>query len=217
MTTAETLLRQQIAASGRSLFSRGLTSGSSGNISVRLDNGWLMTPTNCCLGTLVPEEISKLDDDGNLLSGKSPSKELFLHRAFLLNRPDDKAVIHIHSSHAVAVSCLEGLDPADVLPAITPYATMRFGRVALIPYAKPGDYLLAENIGRLAPRYSAVLLANHGPIVSGASLEKALFAMEELEETAKLFLILRGMNYRKLTPSQVRELQQASGGGPTCL
>lgn len=207
MKTDETVLREQIADTGRSLFQRGLTGGSSGNISVRLEQGWLMTPTNSCLGTLDPQDISRLDDNGRLLSGSPPSKEFFLHQAFLSQRSGDRAVIHIHSSHAVAVSCLEDIDPADVLPAITPYAIMRFGSVALIPYAKPGAAQLAEAIASVAPRYSAVLLANHGPVVCAASLDKALYAIEELEETARLFLLLHGMKYRTLTAEQVGELR----------
>lgn len=208
MTTTETDLRDQLATIGRSLFNRGLTAGTSGNMSVRMDDGWLMTPTNCCLGTLDPENISRLDLEGRLLSGRPPSKEFFLHRAFLNKRPVDRAVIHLHCTAAVAVSCLEGLDPANALPPITPYAVMRFGRVSLIPYHRPGSAQLGEAISGCAGEYSAVLLANHGPIVAGPSLEQALYAIEELEETAKVFLLLHGQSYRQLTDDQVAELHR---------
>lgn len=204
----ETTLREQIALYGKSLFDRGLTMGSSGNISVRVDDGWLMTPTNACLGRLDPAAISKLDTGGNHVSGDAPTKEGFLHRAVYGERPDAGAIVHLHSTHSVAVSCLPDIDPRDVLPPLTAYYVMRVGTLPLVPYYPPGDMALADAVRGLAGKHSAVLLANHGPVVAGKNLEAALYATEELEETAKLHLLLHGRNPRCLTPEQVAELRK---------
>jgi ribulose-5-phosphate 4-epimerase/fuculose-1-phosphate aldolase len=204
----ETRLRDQIVECGKSLFERGLTFGSSGNISVRLDEGWLMTPTNVRLGSLDPARLSRLDADGRHLSGDPPTKETFLHIAMYRHRRDTAAVVHLHSTHSVAVSCLADLNPDDVLPPITAYYVMRVGKLPLIPYYPPGDRALAEAIAEHAPRHHAVLLANHGPVVAGSSLDAAGSAIEELEETAKLYLLLQGHKTRFLTPAQVAALQQ---------
>jgi ribulose-5-phosphate 4-epimerase/fuculose-1-phosphate aldolase len=203
----ETTLREQISLYGKSLFDRGLTMGSSGNISVRVDDGWLMTPTNACLGRLDPAAISKLDAGGNHVSGDAPTKEGFLHRAVYGERPDAGAIVHLHSTHSVAVSCLPDVDPGDVLPPLTAYYVMRVGTLPLVPYYPPGDMALAEAVRGLAGKHSAVLLANHGPVVAGKNLEAALYATEELEETAKLHLLLHGRNPRCLTKEQVAELR----------
>lgn len=201
-------LRERIALFGQSLFERGLTMGSSGNISVRLpDGGWLMTPTNACLGRLDPARISRLDDDGRLLDGDKPTKESFLHMAMYAERPRDEAIVHLHSTHSVAVSCLPEVDPGDCIPPLTAYYVMRVGRLPLVPYHMPGDPALGEAVKGLAGRHSAVLLANHGPVVAGKSLEAAVYAIEELEETAKLYLLLRGQNPRCLSEEQVAELE----------
>jgi len=205
----ETALRERICAVGRSLFDRGLTAGSSGNLSARLDDGFLLTPTNSSLGALDPARLSRLDAEGRPRSGDPPSKEAFLHRALYLARPKAGAVVHLHSTHAAAVSCLAGLDPADVLPPLTPYFVMKIGRLPLVPYHRPGDPRLGELVRGLAARHPAVLLANHGPVVSGASLDDAVNAAEELEETAKLFLLVRGQAVRALTPEQIQELVTA--------
>jgi ribulose-5-phosphate 4-epimerase/fuculose-1-phosphate aldolase len=202
----ETALRERICALGRSLFERGLTAGSSGNLSARLDDGLLLTPTSSSLGRLDPARLSRLDANGTLLSGDPPSKEAFLHRAIYLARAGAGGVVHLHSTHAAAVSCLAGLDPDDALPPLTPYFVMKIGRLPLVPYHRPGDPRLGEVIRALAGRRPAVLLANHGPVVSGASLDDAANAAEELEETAKLFLLLRGQAARTLTPEQIAEL-----------
>jgi ribulose-5-phosphate 4-epimerase/fuculose-1-phosphate aldolase len=207
--TAESKLRDTIAELGKSLFERGMTAGSSGNISVRLDDGWLLTPTNSCLGRLDPARISKLAPDGRHVSGDPPSKELFLHGAMYGERASAKAIVHLHSTHSVAVSCLPEVDPADVLPPLTAYYVMKIGRLPLVPYYRPGDKALGEAIRGYAAKTHAVLLANHGPIVAGASLEDAVYAMEELEETAKLYLLLHGRNPRHLTEAQIAELQDA--------
>jgi len=204
----ETTLREQISLYGKSLFDRGLTMGSSGNISVRVDDGWLMTPTNACLGRLDPAAISKLDTGGNHVSGDAPTKEGFLHRAVYGERPDAGAIVHLHSTHSVAVSCLPDVDPRDVLPPLTAYYVMRIGTLPLVPYYTPGDMTLADAVRGLAGRHSAVLLANHGPVVAGKNLEAALYATEELEETAKLHLLLHGRNPRCLSPEQLAELKK---------
>src|SRR6266404_1034916 len=201
-------LREEICRLGASIFNRGLTAGSSGNISIRVEGGWLMTPTNASLGRLDPARLSKLDDGGRLLSGDAPTKESFLHRVMYEERGDTGAVVHLHSTHSVAVSCLAEIDPHDVLPPITAYYVMRVGHLPLIPYFRPGDMALAEAVRGFAGKHHAVLLANHGPVVAGSSLDAAVNAIEELEETAKLYLLLRGAETRYLTPAQVKELMQ---------
>lgn len=205
----ESRLREQIVLFGRSIFDRGLTAGSSGNISVRLDDGWLLTPTNASLGRLDPTQISKLDWTGRLIAGEPPSKEASLHHAMYEERSGASAIVHLHSSHSAAVSCLHGLDCEDCLPPLTAYFVMKIGRLPLVPYFRPGDPALAEAIRGLAATHCAVLLANHGPVVSGASLEAAVYAAEELEETAKLFLLLQGLPARPLNAQQITELKTA--------
>jgi ribulose-5-phosphate 4-epimerase/fuculose-1-phosphate aldolase len=201
--------REEICQLGASIFARGLTAGSSGNISVRLADGWLMTPTNASLGRLDPARLSKLDDSGKLIGGDAPTKESFLHRVMYEERAKTGAVIHLHSTHSVAISCLADIDPADVLPPITAYYVMRVGRLPLVPYFRPGDMALAEAVRGFAGKHHAVLLANHGPVVAGLSLDAAANAIEELEETAKLFLLLRGCKTRFLTGEQVAEMRTA--------
>ncbi len=203
----ESRLRERICLYGRSLFERGLTPGSSGNISVRLDDGgWLVTPTNASLGFLDPARISQLDSSGRLLSGDAPTKEIPLHGALYETRRSARAIVHLHCAHCVALSMLPEIDPRAALPPLTPYYVMRCGATALLPYYRPGDAAVADAIRGLAGQYSCVLLSNHGPVVAGDTLEAAVFATEELEETAKLYLMLRGMNPRMLTPEQVADL-----------
>jgi 3-dehydro-4-phosphotetronate decarboxylase len=205
---SEAKLREEICAIGASIFVRGLTAGSSGNISAKTDGGWLMTPTGSSLGRLDPARLSKLDHDGRLISGDPPTKESFLHRVMYEERPATGAVVHLHSTHSVAVSCLAEIDPADVLPPITAYYVMRVGALPLVPYFRPGDLDLAEAVRGFAGKHHAVLLANHGPVVAGTNLDAAVNAIEELEETAKLYLLLRGAKTRYLTPTEVKELMQ---------
>jgi len=204
---SETKSREEIARLAKSIFDRGLTFGSSGNISLRLDDGWLMTPTGSTMGDLDPARLSKLDNDGNHLSGDKPTKENFLHMAMYEERPETGAVVHLHSTHSVAVSCLADINPENVLPPITAYYAMKIGTLPLIPYFQPGDLDLARAVREMAGKYHAVLLANHGPVVAGKSLHDAVYAIEELEETARLFLMLRGMNTRFLTEDQVAALK----------
>ena len=205
----ETRERDKIARLSRSLYERGLTAGSSGNISVRLSDGWLLTPTNSCLGELDPARISRLDWDGNLLAGDPPSKEAFLHRSMYEVRAKAGAIVHLHSTHSAAVSCMCGLDHENCIPPLTPYFIMKIGRLPLVPYFRPGDKALGEVIRGLAGKHSAVLLSNHGPVVSGPDLEGAIYASEELEETAKIFLLLQNARTNCLNAEQIEELKTA--------
>lgn len=203
----ETRLRDEIVDVGRSLFDRCFTFGSTGNISARLSSGeTLMTPTNASLGSLDPARLSKFSAEGVHLGGDKPTKEAFLHQCMYCARRSAGAVVHLHSTHAVAVSIIDGLDPEDLLPPLTAYYVMRVGRLPLVPYYPPGDRALAEAVAERARDNHAVLLANHGPVVAGASLREAQYATEELEETAKLYLMLRDKPLRPLTPEQKAEL-----------
>lgn len=209
---SEARIRDEICRVGAGLFGRGLTHGSTGNISVRLpDGGWLMTPTGSSLGALDPARLSKLDAAGRLIAGDAATKEAYLHTTMYAERPNAGAVVHLHSTYSVALSCLEGIDPHNCLPAITAYSVMRVGTLPLVPYHPPGDERLAAAVGALASRHHAVLLANHGPVVAGTSLSAATDAIEELEQTARLVLLLRGEKLRPLTAEQVAELQRRFG------
>lgn len=206
--STETKLRDDITRLAKLMYDRGLTFGSSGNISARIDDGWLMTPTGSTMGNLDPAKISKLDDAGNLISGDPPTKETFLHIAMYEERPKTGAVVHLHSTHSVAVSCLHDIDPKNVLPPITAYYVMKIGTLPLVPYFPPGDMDLAKAVREMASDHHAVLLANHGPVVAGTSLEDAVYATEELEETAKLFLMLKDVKTRFLSDEQVAALKE---------
>ena len=209
----EAAIREQLALLAKSLFDRGYSVGTAGNISVRLPDGYLMTPTNSCLGRLDPARISKLAPDWSHLSGDKPSKEVFLHRAVLTARPEAGAVVHLHSTHATAISCLapEGGDAE--IPPLTPYFVMRIGRrLPCVAYYRPGDAAMEPAVHAAAKVAKALLLANHGPVVSGATLTDAVHAAEELEEAAKLALLLRDVpGVRRLTPAQVDDLLATFG------
>ena len=203
-----TRMRDAIVTAGKSIFDRGLTSGSTGNISVRLSNGeLLMTPTNASLGSLDPGRLSRFSAEGVHLDGDKPTKEAFLHQCMYCKRSTAGAVVHLHSTHSVAVSLLSEVDPEEVLPPLTAYYVMRVGSLPLIPYFPPGDRALADAVAARAHDHHAVLLANHGPVVAGKTLADAQYATEELEETAKLYLLLRGSEIRPLTNEQVAELK----------
>ncbi|MEV0831090.1 3-oxo-tetronate 4-phosphate decarboxylase [Nonomuraea rubra] len=197
-------LAHQIAELSASMFRRRLTHGRTGNVSARTGDGFLITPTGGSLGAV--GELALVGLTGEHLDGPRPSKEAFLHAALYRARPDAGAVVHLHSTHAVAVSCHDGLDPDDVLPPLTAYYVMRVGRLPLLPYHAPGDPALGPIAERAARTAHALLLANHGPIVAGADLAAAADAVEELEETARLWLLLRDRPTRPLTPDQVRSL-----------
>jgi ribulose-5-phosphate 4-epimerase/fuculose-1-phosphate aldolase len=202
----ENKLREQICNFSSSLFKRGLTHGSTGNISARLgDDSFLVTPTGSSFGTLDPNEIVKVLKDGSIEGTHLPTKELPLHKAFYDTRQTKSgAVVHLHSTYSVALSMLPGIDKDNVLPQFTPYSIMLLGKVKLLPFFVPGDPAMGDAIKGLAGKRSAVLLANHGPVVSGKTLEASVNAIEELENTAKLALILRGMNAIELDPNQVK-------------
>jgi ribulose-5-phosphate 4-epimerase/fuculose-1-phosphate aldolase len=201
-------LRHQIVQLARSLFMRGYSSGSAGNISVRLDNGFLITPTNSSFGLVEPEKLSLLDPEGRHRDGDKPSKEWAVHLAMYRARSLAGAVVHLHSPNCMAVACLGDLDPESVLPPLTPYFVMRIGRLTLIPYFRPGDPGLAAAVGRRAIDTHAMLLAHHGMIVCERNLAAAVNTAEELEETARLFLTVKDRPYRELTRSQVAELER---------
>jgi ribulose-5-phosphate 4-epimerase/fuculose-1-phosphate aldolase len=205
-------LREQICRLAKSMFDRGLTCGSSGNISARLEDGSiLITPTGQSMGFLDPARISRLDADMRHLSGDAPTKEIPLHAAFYETRAGAGAVVHLHSSHSVALSMLPDVDPDNVLPPLTPYSIMKLGKVKLLPVFMPGDPAMGDAVRGLAGKRSAVLLANHGPVVSARELEAAVYAMEELEETAKLALLTRGLNPRLLEPEMIAALNARGG------
>jgi len=201
-------MRHALVETGRMLDARGLSPGTSGNLSARVEDGFLMTPTNSSLGALDPDRLSRLDPGGKHIDGDAPTKEVWLHLAMYAARPEAQAIVHLHSTHAVAVSCLDGVDADDVLPPLTPYYVMLVGRLPLVPYGRPGDDALAGEVQRLARDNHALLLANHGPIVAAPTLAAAAAAAEEIEETAKLMLLLQGLPTRELTPEQLDELRQ---------
>ncbi|TPK62405.1 aldolase [Mesorhizobium sp. B2-4-15] len=203
--------RADIVRLSKSLFDRGFSVGSAGNISCAVEDGILMTPTNSSLGSLDADRISKITRDGRHISGDKPSKEVFLHRAFYESRASTGAVVHLHSTYCTALSCMSDVDPQDCIPPLTPYVVMRVGRVRLLPYVRPGDARAGEMIRGLDGQYAAVLLANHGPVVAGKDLESAVFAAEELEETAKLLISLQSVKLRYLTDAQVEELVKTYG------
>ena len=200
--------REAICRFGRSLFERGYTHGASGNISVRLEDGGIVTtPTNISLGSLEPANLSRLDAEGRVISGPAPTKELPLHAALYETRASAGAIVHLHSTHSVAVSMLPEIDPEDVLPPMTAYYLMRVGRTVLLPYHRPGDSSVGAAIRGLAGRYASVLLANHGPVIAGEKLESAVWAMEELEATSRLYLLLRGSGAKHLDPAEAQTLR----------
>jgi ribulose-5-phosphate 4-epimerase/fuculose-1-phosphate aldolase len=195
----EQRLRDELVRHGYSLFNRGLSSGATGNMSVRLSDGALLvTPTGVSLGRLKAGELSIVNRDGALASGPPPTRETSMHLACYAANPECRAVVHLHSPYAAAFSCLDGLDAENCMPPITPYFLERIGCLPLAPYCKPGSPQIGEHIMRLMPGRKAVLLANHGPVVRGASLDDAVDNAEELEATARLFFILRGHEARAL-------------------
>jgi ribulose-5-phosphate 4-epimerase/fuculose-1-phosphate aldolase len=207
--STEQEMREKLVRIGALLYTRQLAHGSAGNLSVRLEGGdILVTPTNSCLGFLSADRISKLSATGEQLDGDPPSKEAFFHLAVYEQRPTARAVVHLHSTYSVATSCLCHEDMTDVLPPLTAYHVMRVGKLPLIPYFRPGDRALADAVRVAARGHSAMLLANHGPIIAGKSLEEAVYAYEELEETAKIFFLLKDRAISPLTWEAVAELNR---------
>ncbi len=189
--STESALREEICRIGASLYQRGYTVGSAGNISARLDDGWLITPTDACLGMLDPAAVSKVGAGGNHVSGDKPSKTLTLHRAVYDHSPLARAVVHTHSTHLVALTLAGVWRPDDVLPPLTPYYVMKVGHIPLIPYHRPGDPAVAQRVAALAAQVRGVLLERLGPVVWESSVSRAAYALEELEETAKLWLMMK--------------------------
>lgn len=204
---SEAALREHICLLAKSLFDRGLTHGSTGNISARTeDGGLLVSPTGTSFGRLDPGRLSRFDAAGVLISGDPPTKEMPLHSAFYETRSTAGAVVHLHSCHSVALSMMPDVDPDDFLPPLTPYAIMKLGRVALLPFFLPGDPGMGDAVRGLAGKRSAVMLSHHGPVVAGKDVEAACNAVEEMEETARLAMMLRGTQAQGLTEAQVRSV-----------
>ncbi|WP_438996941.1 3-oxo-tetronate 4-phosphate decarboxylase [Candidatus Puniceispirillum sp.] len=205
--TTDTHLREQICMLAKSMFDRGLTGGSTGNISARTsDGGLLVSPTGISFGRLDPARLSHFDATGTLIDGDAPTKEMPLHSAFYDTRSSAGAVVHLHSCHAVALSMMPDLDADNFLPPLTPYAIMKLGKVALLPFFRPGDPMMGAAVRGLAGKRSAVMLANHGPVVAGKDVEAACNAIEELEDTARLACLMRGVNARMLNPAQITDI-----------
>jgi len=203
--TNDNHLREQICLLAKSMFDRGLTGGSTGNISARTENGGLLvSPTGSCFGRLDPARLSLIDSNGVLIDGDKPTKEMPLHSAFYDTRSTAGAVVHLHSCHAVALSLTPEVNEDNFLPPLTPYGIMKLGQVKLLPFFLPGDPAMGEAVRGLAGKRSAVMLANHGPVVAGKDVEAACNAIEELEDTAKLAMMLRGVEARMLSQQEVQ-------------
>ncbi len=205
----ESRAREEICRIGESLYRRGYTVGSAGNISARLEDGFLITPTDACLGFLDPAGLAKLDRDGQQVSGARASKTILLHRAVYGARPDAGGMVHTHSTSLVALTMLPDVNRNDVLPPITPYFVMKVGHVPMIPYRRPGDPEVADLVVAHAARVRAVLMERLGPLVWHDSVSAACFALEELEETAKLWLTLRDVRPPPLTEAQIDDIRRA--------
>lgn len=205
--TRDTKLRDTLCRLAASLYQRGLTGGNTGNISARTaDGGLLVSPTGTSFGSLDPATLSRFDSHGQHISGDKPTKEMPLHTAFYDTRSSAAAVVHLHSCHAVAWSLMPDADADNFLPPFTPYSIMKLGKVKLLPFYRPGDPAMGAAVRGLAGKRSAVMLANHGPVVAGKDVEAACYAIEELEETAKLAMLMRGFDARTLTNAQAREV-----------
>lgn len=204
---SETEYRQDLVRYARSMYERGYSSGGAGNISLKLPDGnVLATPTNSSFGDLEPDTLSKVTMEGELLTGHKASKEVLMHLAMYRQRPQCGAIVHLHSPWLTALSCLPGLDYDNALPPITPYYVMRVGKLPVVPYIRPGSPKIADEVAKLAAEHNAILLANHGPIISGKNIREAVFNAEELEETAKLYFMLKPFGMNTLSPENVAEL-----------
>lgn len=204
---SEKQLREDMVRYARSMFERGYSSGGAGNISLKLPDGNILaTPTNSSFGDLDADELSKVSMQGELLSGQKASKEVLMHLAMYRQHPHCGGIVHLHSPWLTALSCLPGIDPENALPPITPYYVMRVGKLPVVPYIRPGSPIIAEHVEKLAAEHNAILLANHGPIISGKTIREAVFNAEELEETAKLYFMLKPFGMNTLTQENVEEL-----------
>lgn len=204
---SDAALREHICLLAKSMFDRGLTGGSTGNISAKTaDGGLLVSPTGTSFGRLDPGRLSRFDQSGQFLDGDPPTKEMPLHTAFYDTRSAAGAVVHLHSCHSVALSMMPDADPDNFLPPLTPYGIMKLGKVQLLPFFLPGDAAMGQAVRGLAGKRSAVMLANHGPVVAAKDVEAACNAIEELEDTARLAMMTRGLQPKGLTPLQVKEV-----------
>ncbi|GBR10432.1 3-oxo-tetronate 4-phosphate decarboxylase [Acetobacter oeni] len=206
----EQSLREEICRIGRDLFLRGYTAGTAGNISIRLDDGWLITPTDACLGRLDPECLAKVSRNGEWISGDKPSKTLELHRLIFDARPDSRVIIHTHSTHLVALTLAGVWKPDCILPPVTPYQVMKVGRIPLIPYDRPGSPQVAAKVAKLAGSVRGVMLERLGPVIWGETPERASACLEELEETARLWLMTTPRP-APLTPDALDDLRITFG------
>lgn len=205
--TTDSRLRDQICTLAKSMFDRGLTGGSTGNISARTsDGGLLVSPTGTSFGRLDPARLSLFDSTGMLISGDQPTKEMPLHSAFYETREATGAVVHLHSCHSVALSLMPDANADNFLPPITPYSVMKLGKVKMLPFFRPGDERLGEALRDLGGARSAVMLANHGPVVAGQTVTAACDAIEELEATARLALLTRGIGVNMLSDYQIKDI-----------
>ncbi len=205
--TAEAALREQICTLAKSLFDRGLTHGSTGNMSARTsDGGLLVSPTGSSFGRLDPSRLSRFNAQGQHIGGDKPTKEMPLHSAFYDTRSQAGAVVHLHCCHAVAWSMMADVDEDNFMPPLTPYAVMQLGRVKLLPFFLPGDPAMGQAVRGLAGKRSAVMLANHGPVVAAKDVEAACNAIEELEATARLAMLTHGHHPRLLSTAQIQNV-----------
>ena len=203
----EARLREQICDLAKSLFDRGLAHGSTGNISARTsDGGLLVSPTGTSFGRLDPSRLARFDSERRHVSGDKPTKEMPLHTAFYDTRSQAGAVVHLHSCHAVAWSMMPDVNEDDFLPPSTPYAIMQLGRVKLLRFFRPGDPAMGEAVRGLAGKRTAVMLANHGPVVAGKDVEAACNAIEELEATARLAMLTCGCRPRQLKAEEILDV-----------
>ena len=210
--TEDARLRELICTLAKSMFDRGLTGGSTGNISARtLDGGLLVSPTGTSFGCLDPGRLSHFDAQGLLIDGDKPTKEMPLHSAFYDTRSSAGAVVHLHSCHSVALSMMPDVDEDNFLPPLTPYGIMKLGQVKLLPFFMPGDPAMGDAVRGLAGKRSAVMLASHGPVVAGKDIEAACNAIEELEDTARLAMMTRGLSPRALSQIQVQAIVSKFG------
>jgi len=202
---------EQLCEAADSFYSRGYAFGSTGNLSVRVDDQIWITPTGQSLKGLTPARLAQVDLRGQTQNENRPSKELPFHLAVYRQRAEARAVVHLHSTYSAALSCLDSFDPSNPLPPLTPYYFMRVAPLAVLPYFRPGSEELAQAVERAATAHHCMLLRNHGTICAGSNLSEAVDRAEELEQTARLYFILRGEKVRHLTPEEVEELSKIFG------
>ena len=202
---------EQLCEAADSFYGRGYAHGSTGNLSVRAGGEVWITPTGQSLKGLTPARLARVDLLGQGLNENRPSKELPFHLAVYRQREEAQAVVHLHSTYSAALSCLDSFDPSNPLPPLTPYYFMRVAPLAVLPYFRPGSEELAQAVERAAPSHHCMLLSNHGTICAGSNLNEAVDRAEELEQTARLYFILRGEKVRHLTEGEIEELKRTFG------